>query len=162
LVLSDYSYSSAPGADDLVGLVRLLVGDRRATSTVPPLFTDGEIAGVLSLQPQPSRAAAVLARAAAAEFSSAVNVTTGQTRVENAGKAKAYLALAAELESNAGSLPIPASETALAAVGPRVGGISWAAEASHAADTDRILASFRLRQTDMRQALYPVTRSEVE
>lgn len=152
------SYSGAPGADDLVGLVRLLVGDRGPTTF---LFTDEEVANVLALQPVPNYAAAVLARSAAATFAAQVNVTTGQTKVELANKSRAYLALALALEASASLVPSTVPEEVGIATPMQVGGISYAANDRVLADSDAVRPAFG---SSSGQPLFGpfVTRSEVE
>lgn len=159
MVQADFSYSQAPGPDDHVGLVRLLVGDVDKDDFI---FTNGEIAAVIALQPHIVKAAASLADMAAARFTRDVNVTIGATKVENEAKARAFFKLADKLRSNPdellGTIGGAVTESMI------VGGISYAAAADLVSDTDTIAPAFSLGMDDGTSAsqVCPTPRSETE
>ncbi|MFA6044761.1 MAG: hypothetical protein WC718_07240 [Phycisphaerales bacterium] len=79
--------------------VRWRVGD---TDSTDPLQTDAEVAAALATYGSKFKAAAAVARAIAAKFSRKADTTMDQFSVSHSQKAKAYLALADEIEAGVG------------------------------------------------------------
>lgn len=142
---TDFSYSGAPGTDDPVGLVRMLIGDTRSEA---PILTDSEIAVVLSLQPVITYAAAACADIIAARFARDVNMSIGETSIDLSQKIKAYQALADRLRQHAGDLP-GGDGTNVATASMFVGGLSIDARNDLLyADSNRIKPQFALGMDD--------------
>lgn len=76
--------------------VRWRVGD---TDTTDQLQTDAEIAAALATYGSKFKAAAAVARAIAAKYSRKADTTMDQLSISHSQKAKAYLALAGEIEA---------------------------------------------------------------
>jgi len=76
--------------------IRWRVGD---TDSTDPLQTDAEIAAALATYGSKFKAASAVARAIAAKFSRKADIGMDQLSISHSQKAKAYLALAGEIEA---------------------------------------------------------------
>lgn len=98
-----WSYSGDPSTSDK-DAVRFMVGD---TNNADQLMQDEEINFAVAREGSALKAAVVIARAIAAKFSRQADKAVGDLRIDLSQKAKAYHALAAQLEQEAGILAVP-------------------------------------------------------
>lgn len=128
--------------DDPVGIprdaVRALIGD---TDTTDQQLTDEVIAYFLSLQSEPTAAAALAARGIAAFYARKSDTTVDVLSFKNSQKSKAYLNLALSLERQAAMLGINVGA-------PQVLGVSQSAMLAANQDCDRFPPRFSMGMTD--------------
>lgn len=118
--------------------IRFKLGD---TDQSDQLVSDEEVAGVLSVQPSESLAAAQLAEGIAGRFSRKVSFSNGALSMQAGEQAKAYLELAARLRSQA-------SQDAIHQISILVGGRTIAGRQDLASDPSVIQPAFQLDQDD--------------
>lgn len=127
-----WTYSGDPSTSTK-DAVRFLIGD---TNAADPQLQDEEITYLLNLYGGNIYTAAIVAaRSLASKYSREPDVKIGDYSTSNSQKAKAYLALANELEQTQ-------NKGLLGRVKPYAGGISIADKQQDEQNTDRVLPAF--------------------
>ena len=142
-----WTYSGDPANSDK-DTVRFLVGDNHEDN---PLVTDEEIQWALSRNANVYTAAANVAQALSAYFSTLASSTEiGPIKIDYGKRADYYASRAKELQQSAFTT---------ATVAPYAGGISVADKEANESDTDRVQPGISVGIHDF---ISPVTPNEVE
>lgn len=137
--IKPWNYSGRPTTSER-DKVRFLVGD---TCSTDPLVSDNEIEYALNENSNPVLAAAIVARHLAAKFSRLVSSSVGSVSSSCDQKAKAFLALAKELD------PCDVTKSAATRALPSFGGRTYSEKLTYDTDSDAVQPSFSRGQDDM-------------
>lgn len=140
----DWSYNASQIATVPLYQVRMLIGDVVYSDQQ---MIDEEITWLLTQSSNVYTAASQCARALAAKFSRMVDIVQGEMKTNYSAKARAYLAMAAQLDAQGKTR----SGTMMYA-----GGISQSDKLDQVEDTDRVSPQFNLQMNDNLLPITPV------